>query len=265
MTKRVYKKWTIEEVSDLKKFYPDKDKEWLQEYFGRKWKSITDKASKEKIRKSKGNEGLEILLDNSIQSMYWIGFLLADGHVAEDRLSVELSTKDKTQLEKFARYIKTSNWYERERLLNGKTYYQNSVAVHNNAVIPKIRKIFDINNNKTKNPPSIKDYKLSDTQLISLFIGFIDGDGSIYVPSYTEKLRIECDKQWYENLLFFENLIYKKFEHTKNVEQLTKISSRNSAVLEVSSASLLRKLKKFIIDNKIVVMDRKWDLVKNSV
>ena len=66
---------------------------------------------------------------------------------------------------------------------------------------------FNISNNKTKNPPDISKYEITEDQLISLIIGFIDGDGSIYVPSYTEKLRIECHKNWYDNLLFFENCL----------------------------------------------------------
>lgn len=261
----IKKRWTPEEVIDLKTYYPDKDKEWLENYFNRKWKAIKDKANKEKIYKLKGNEGLAVLLDNSLQSMYWIGFLLADGHFSDSRISVELSTKDKEHLKKFADYIKTNNWYERERHLNGSIYYQNSVHINNSVIVPKLKNTFSIQNNKTKNPPNLALYTNTEDQLISLFIGFIDGDGSIYTPTYTEKLRIECDKSWYDNILFFETLVYKKFNHTKKVDQLTKISSRDSAVLEISSSAIIRSLKRFITENNLTVMNRKWDLVKDLV
>lgn len=259
-------RWTDSEILDLKNHYPNKPKEWLESHFTRTWKAIKDKANKEGIYKIKGNEGLEILLDNSLQSLYWIGFLLADGHFANSqRISVELSSKDRTHLENFATYIGTSNLYSRERILNDKTYLQDCVSINNIKVVSKIVKAFNISNNKTKNPPDISKYEITEDQLISLIIGFIDGDGSIYVPSYTEKLRIECHKNWYDNLLFFENLLYKKFKTYKKVDQLTKISSRDTAVLEISSSIILRDLKKFITINSITVMNRKWDLVKTLV
>lgn len=266
MTRVKRVRWTDAEILDLENYYPCKPKDWLESYFSRNWKAIKDKANKQGIYRLKGNEGLEVLLDNSLQSLYWIGFLLADGHFSNNqRISVELSSKDKAHLENFANYIGTSNMYSRERSLNNKTYYQNSVTINNIKVVPKIVNIFSISNNKTVNPPNIPNYNITEEQLISLIIGFIDGDGSIYKPTYTEKLRIECHKNWYENLLFFEDLLYKKFKTNKKVNQLTKISSRDTAVLEISSATLLRELKKFITINKIIVMNRKWDLVKSLV
>lgn len=257
-----YRFWTEEEVKQLKEFYPYETKEQLEVRFTRSWKTIKDKASKIKISKRKGNEGLAILLNDSLQTMYWMGFLLADGHFTENRLSVELSYKDNNHLKAFTSYINTTNWYERTRILNNKEYRQCSTSINNITVIPKLIQKFDINNNKTINPPKVSTLLLTTEQLLSLFIGFIDGDGSIYIPTYTEKLRIECHKNWVDNLLFFEHLLYKAFTVTKLSEQLTKISSRDTAVLEISSATMLRKLKEFITDNKLSVMNRKWDLVK---
>lgn len=256
------KRWTLKELQDLKELYPNKDKEWLENYFARDWRKIKDKASKEGIRKIVGNEGLEVLLNDSLQTMYWMGFLLADGTFTKNRLSVELSNKDKNHLKSFASYINTTNWYERTRVLNNKEYQQCSTNVTNSVLIPKIAGKFDIQTNKTINPPNLKALPLTRAQLISLFIGFVDGDGSIYTPTYSEKLRIECHKNWVHNLLFFENLLYETFEVPKLVEQLTKISSRDTAVLEISSTIMLRAVKRFITENNVPVMNRKWDKVK---
>lgn len=256
------KRWSITELNDLKAFYPSKDKQWLESYFSRDWRNIKDKAYKERIRKLIGNEGVAVLLNDSLQTMYWIGFLLADGHFTDTRVSVELSIKDMGHLKSFASYINTDNWYERVRVVNNKEYKQCSTNVTNIAIIPKIVSKFTIQTNKTINPPNLKALPLTVSQLISLFIGFVDGDGSIYTPTYSEKLRIECHKNWADNLLFFENLLYETFEVPKLVTQLTKISSRDTAVLEISSTTMLRTIKRFIKENNLSVMNRKWDKVK---
>lgn len=261
MNKRRY--WTNQEVLDLRNYYPDKPKEWLENYFAREWRSIKDKASKERIAKNKGNEGLTILLNDSLQSVYWMGFLLADGHIADSRIQIELSQKDSEHLKEFAKYVKTSNWYERERILNSKIYYQNSVHVNNIAVVSKLINKYDINSNKTKNPPEINKYDLTSDQFIALFIGFVDGDGNLRKQRNCEKLRIECCASWYNNLLFFENLLYNYFTLPKKVEQLTKVSARGSAVLEISNPTLIRMLKRFITHNRLYAMKRKWDIVSN--
>lgn len=45
----------------------------------------------------------------SPQTIYWVGFIIADGSFYKNRFELSLSAKDKEHLEKFASYINYSN------------------------------------------------------------------------------------------------------------------------------------------------------------
>lgn len=258
------KYWTTEEIELLKIHYPSMDKYQLENLFNRTWKAIKDKANKEKIYRVKGNEGLSILLENTPVSFYWVGFLLADGSFTNNGLSLELSTKDIEHLKKFCSFIKTTNFYSRTRVLNDKEYYQCSTSVINTNIIPEIRKKFDISNNKTKNPPNISNYCFKDELILSLFIGFIDGDGSITKSeNNSSRLRIETDIAWLDNLIVFETILYSYFNQCtrRTTGLLSKKTSRGSAKLEITNTQYLRELNNFAINNALPLLKRKWGII----
>lgn len=54
------------------------------------------------------------------------------------------------------------------------------VSAYDSEVVPKITSKFNLNSNKTYNPPDISIFEFIQCDLlISLIIGFIDGDGYI--------------------------------------------------------------------------------------
>lgn len=91
------------------------------------------------------------LLEDSNEIYYWIGFLMADGTLSNESvtLGMELSTKDELHLNKFAKLINVTV-HNRTRELKGKTYYQCSISIRDKDIIPLIMKKYNFNNNKTK-------------------------------------------------------------------------------------------------------------------
>jgi hypothetical protein len=256
------KKWTNEELSLLKVKWPITTKQEVISLFpNRTWRSIESMASRLKIKKLDSSYGrpnnLEILLNNSKLSMYWLGFILADGHIEnESRLKINLSIKDKNHLEKFAIY---TDCLLKEYRLNSQ-YPIISINTTNSKIIPLVSERFNITNDKTYNPPKFINYSLTTEQWISLIIGFIDGDGHIQVERTYPRIQISCYKTWMDNLIFIEEKVYSMFPYTKKIKQLTHLKD-GKAFLQFSNSSQVKDLKRFAIENKLPILERKWDKV----
>lgn len=193
------------------------------------------------------------LLSEELESYYWIGFLLADGHISNNRVTVGLSAKDKEHLQKFSQYVDIKHIAEK-KAKNGN--YSVYVSAQDTKNIPILIKKFDIKNNKTYNPPSIDIFKnLPEDKLLSLIIGFIDGDGSIH---YVFNRRDWCITiknyiTWKDILVFFKEKICNKTSYVVSYEKYAQIN-----ITDVPSTI---KLKKFAIGHKLPIMKRKWDVI----
>lgn len=116
----------------------------------------------------KRSANLSKLLENNSCAYYWIGFLLADGTINHEtmRLKLTLAKKDLSHVERFHKFIQSSQ-----------NISLNTVSCQDKLTVPKIIDKFDLKKRKTYNPPE-KQLEL-DINLMALYIGFIDGDGSI--------------------------------------------------------------------------------------
>ncbi len=198
--------WSSEEKDLLINKYPETPTEELLELFpNRTWDALKLMAEKLKIKRYYNTQRIssaKILLEETNETYYWLGFLMADGHFSENRLSLTLGIKDVNHLEKFAKFIGC----------NLRIYETNtSVSLMDTKYIPKIREKFNIVNDKTYNPCNISNINNYDL-LMSLIIGFIDGDGSIRLV-YKRKdasLAVKCHSSWLNNLQFMVNIIYSK-------------------------------------------------------
>ena len=196
---------------------------------------------------------IKILLNEELESYYWIGFILADGHIEKDkRIKITLSIKDKIHLEKFKKYVNAKKI--NKLIVNG--YEQCSLSVQDSKYIPILCENLGIKNNKTTNPPDIKKLKtLEFEKLYSLIIGYIDGDGNIK-KQYKRKdfqLSVKCHKSWIDILSLFSKTI----DETNKA----KINSCGYAEFHVTKTSNLKKLKKFAIKNNLPILERKWNNV----
>lgn len=196
---------------------------------------------------------VKILLNDKLESYYWIGFILADGHIENNkRIQITLSNKDKIHLEKFKNYINAKKI--NNLIVNG--HEQCSLNVQDSKYVPILCENFGIKNNKTTNPPDIKILKtLEFKKLYSLIIGYIDGDGNIK-KQYKRKdfqLTVKCHKSWLDILSLFSETI----DETNKA----KINSCGYAEFHVTKTFNLKKLKKFAIKNNLPILERKWNNV----
>lgn len=201
------------------------------------------------IKYAKRIGDLSILLNKSLESYYWIGFILADGHISKNnRLRVTLAEKDKNHLIKLSNYLKLPYF-----ITKGGQYTTSAMDKVN---LSKVKEKFDINNRKTYVPPNTNIFiELSDKQLLSLFVGFIDGDGSIrnYQNRKDYFLTIKCHSSWKIILELFSN----KFLNNSNVI----INNKGYSFFSSGNTELLKNLKSRVIELNIPIMSRKWDII----
>lgn len=202
---------------------------------------------------SNRKNGVKILLDASLRSFYYIGFLMADGHIEKKiRLQVSLSRKDKNWLENFCKYVNG----KKVRTFSVGQYEMCSFSVQDKDAIPKICDIFGLKQNKTKNPPPLSVFsKLTDEEILSLIIGFIDGDGSIgnVYKRNDFNIRIKNDSSWLNILEMFSIKV--------SGENFAKINKFGYAEISFTKFSDIKRLKKFAMENNLPILERKWDKI----
>lgn len=204
------------------------------------------------VKENKDNKLMKFINDNTLQKYYWIGFILADGWIRKDgSINIELAEKDKNHLEAFREFCGTTNKLRSHR--NNWVYRQNDIVCTR-----YLKDTFDISPNKTYNQPKTEYFdKLTTSEKIALFIGFIDGDGNIRI---TKKgcitITLENHASWITFYEYFRDCVYSAF----NQKSISKIRTNNRGyiVLNFSKRDIFHSFIKFIKDNNLYVMKRKW-------
>lgn len=253
-------RWSAFQLDFLKKYYYDLDKQILIKTIKKTWDAIKLKAAQLTLKRSYDfarKSDLSVLLQETNLKYYWLGFLLADGHYnnINKRIHLTLAKKDTSHVEKFAKFINCKN------ITYNKT--NTCIAAQNKDILPEFCLKYEISNNKTINAPKIENYGLSDDNFLSLFIGFVDGDGNInnVYKRLDCSLRIKCYKTWLENFKYFENKLYSIFPLSKK-NNLAKINNQGYAYIGFSNNKLLKSLKAAVIRLDLPVLTRKWDKIK---
>lgn len=191
---------------------------------------------------------LSMLLEETPEAYYWVGFLMADGCISHDtmRLKFMLAQKDKLQMQRFADFIKC------------KSEIKKQVAVQDKYVVPKLIEKFDFKPRKTYNPPNIKIE--SDDLFVAFLIGYIDGDGNIVRLKGRKicNIRIKCHSSWLNNLQIFS-------ERVSDLAKVpivdARINKQGYANLCLSNHVVSRFLKNKTVELKLPVMERKWEQI----
>lgn len=233
------------EIEYLKENYSILPKKELIEKLNRSWVSIQKKCHFLNLKRGFNESSiysfsLEKLLNFDNESCYWLGFLLADGHISKsENIQLNLSMKDKNHVLKLERFI----GHKIPKYETKKTIRTN---ISDRPTIQKIKYLFKWKTNKTKYPPIIPDIITGD-KLFSLIIGFIDGDGSIKKGG----LYVRCDWNWHNLLDFFY------FELTQNIKDFKKTTD-GCSIFYICRKKLLRSIKDKAEQLSLPIMDRKW-------
>lgn len=199
------------------------------------------------------------LLEDSIDAYYWVGFLMADGHIgANNRIRLTLSDKDEQHLIKFNSFVNGSIPISRTR----ETFV--TVSMMDNDYLPKLREKFNIDSRKTYNPCNIKGID-NDSLFLALVVGFIDGDGCIKKLHRRKdsSICIKIHANWIDNLNYMSSRIYNIFNLGES--QKATITNSGYAYINFSNHKVVHALKRFV-DSELsdVVLRRKWDLIDLS-
>lgn len=190
---------------------------------------------------------LSVLLDDTPETFYWIGFLLADGCFGDNRIRLSLSIKDKEHVLRFGNFIKYNGTYTETDIKFG-------LACKNITIVEQICKKFDINQAKTYNPPeTIMNF--DENLRYALLAGFIDGDGNIQRQNKRADflLRIKNHASWLNILKEFGRMITDK--------ECVKLNGSGYAELNITNTVKLQELKRRVMSLNLPLMSRKWDVI----
>lgn len=256
-------KWTLKQDQILKDHYKHTPTEQLLRLLpNRSWDACKLRASKLNLKRYYNlnrKNTLGILLEETLETYYWMGFLFADGHFnfKQKRVMLSLAIKDREHLQKAASFLGTS--------IQKKESFKVTIGAANVEVFNKIVLKFKITNTKTYNPPNNLDFLVTDEHFLAFLIGFIDGDGCIKKQPFRQDciLIIKCHSSWKHILVEFEERLYTICKIPKS-HILTKINSRGYASVNFANHKVLNFLKEKVQDLKLPVLQRKWSKIDTS-
>lgn len=169
------KNWSKDEIKELKKEYPNRKVSEIAKKTDRTENAIrkilSENNIKKEIRWHKYKINANFFKKWTRESSYLLGFIAADGCIneRENHYSIEISSKDKSILNKIRKMLDYTKKVEKERE-NFRLRVDNKVIYHD--LIEK-----GIRPRKSKD---IKFLKVPGKHLNHFIRGFFDGDGSIY-------------------------------------------------------------------------------------
>lgn len=264
LNKKPQKHWSKNEDSLLIKHWSTKTKQEILNIFNdRSYESIKTRANilnLKKVKNFKNHNKLTKLLDESNESYYWIGFIMADGHISKKTIKITLSVNDKKHLTKLIDYLGLDSKL-RYNMPHAVGKYQSSgsfsFSVMDAHAVPLMSNKFRIKSNKTLYPPDIHEI-IESNNFIPWFCGFFDGDGCVLKKEKNViGLRIQIHNSWLNILL----KITKKL-NSLGISSRSYIDTQGYARLVVYKNGLL-PLTSIINDYSLPLMDRKLPLLNN--
>ena len=174
--------WTTKELQILSSEYTKASKQELLILFPtNKYSTIVNKANKLKLYREIEGQKLIKLLDGSLISCYWLGFILADGSLTKNQLRITLAEKDLEHLQKLASYL---DYPESKLSMRKQTHgygignISYTLCLGDASSVKQVQKYLTLSHtNKTKIPPQLDMSQFTDDQITALFVGYFDGDG----------------------------------------------------------------------------------------
>lgn len=264
-------RWTQNEICTLKALWDKgrKTDEILESLGNRSWEAIRRKAYEIGLecdgKINKRANRVDKLLDMSPESLYWIGFILGDGHLSKQGyICLAIHNKDRDHLIKFADYIEIDHSRIRETRNN-----MIEIRTMNKNVVNTLQGLFCMGSNKTKSGITIPSDMCSEMVRL-LGYGLIDADGTIGYQTgrsdnYISLLgSIEC-KMFIEKIL--SCLVMLDPDSTRYEVKTVRMKNYNGdlsdyAQIRIARNSLIKAMKIESIKLGIPTMERKWGRIK---
>jgi hypothetical protein len=234
-------------IEYLKENYSVKTKSEIVSDLGTSWSYIQKlcclNGIKREFNESKNFGKYSKLMNlEDLETCYWIGFLLADGHIYKEmNIQMNLSISDSDHILRFKRHIGDFPTYKSENIIR--------ICISDVKLAKYLSDRFNWKSNKTKIPPILNN--LSEKQMFSLIIGFIDGDGSISSKS----IKVKCDISW-------KNILQDFYYHLTGDNKEFKITNCGCSIFYISKLETIFQIKELAEKFKLPIMDRKWSKIK---
>lgn len=248
------KRWTTEEIELLKTKWIEAKTEDLKELFpDRSYNSLLQKAVELGIRMEKGfrkrKGNLTFLNTLSHESVYWWGLILADGHISkQNEVSISLHKDDEDYLKILTDKLNVKIRHSKEMCF---------FTIGDKDFSERWKKQLGMNNECTKTycPPCLDIFK---DNMMSLFIGLVDGDGHIRYSNSYYNCSVELYNSWFSTLEIFQKelLIY-------GIKSSVKYTRKGKYCrLSISGRENLIKLLPHI--EELPYLQRKWNKILQS-
>lgn len=240
--------WSNSELDILVTMYSTCTKEELLLAFpNRTWSSILNVSKKSSLRSRRQHRKsrMDVLLSDSHESFYWLGFLLADGHFGTTAgnyfVEVAISDKDVRHLTRFAAYIGSN--------VSKTSGNKVRVRAYDSLVVRALIDKFGIHHRKTYNPPADTHFQIFHPDLLlSLIVGFFDGDGHM-TPKRTGRIQLHAN--WLPVLMNF---------HAALGSSVPKINGQGYADWYINNTAMVR-----LADHSrrfaLPILERKWNSI----
>lgn len=234
--------------------YDHLDKKTFLNNLNRSWVSIKHRAkklglSRPNIRLAK----LKKLIDKTVENAYWLGFIMADGHITDrGELKITLSSEDERHLVELANYLGYDVHLHKQPCVNLTDFH---VMDRINGL--RLKQTLQIDNKKTYNPPKNFDFLTTPDEKLAFFIGFVDGDGNLtYLNETFKSIRIVVHGNWYD---WWKSFCDDLSIHYPNLRfTVNNTNQRHNTTVYVGTKETRRFLLEFINKHNLKILKRKW-------
>jgi hypothetical protein len=242
--------WTDDEVSKLKDAWSHYDMDKLLITFpGRTYSKIMGKARQLSLKSetNRARRGCLDYLDTlTPKSVYWWGFIMADGHINRNDFVLSIHKDDISHLEKLSILLKTKIHHTKTNMV--------SIRTGNRKFCEKWLNILNI-----KDIPKTYsgiNYDIFEPYFTEFIIGFIDGDGHIRYNNKHKSCTIELHSSWYGVMIYFSEYLEKKYSIKSNV-----VYTKGGKYVRfyTQNKDNLKKLKSLV--SGLPYLGRKWDKI----
>ena len=222
-----------------------------------KHKGISRRDNSECQRKLNLNEAAFNIFTE--ESLYWLGFLTADGSLNGNQLLVRLASKDKHYLEKFKKFLE-SDAEVKEITVKGfdKKYPAVSFLVNSKKMADRLRELGFVKERKNVYPDWLDG--LSDDQFRHWLRGLWDGDGTVGVKS----AHGGANYYPYVSLCGYLELLNPAIERLISILGVRRnmfiLQGNNKKIVSISwEGSDAERVRDYLYNNAVVFMERKAD------
>lgn len=202
---------------------------------------------------------------DSEEKAYWLGFLVADGHIHPNGIKLSLSRVDRTHLEKFADLF-SIHITDYERKTSKGNISKMARADFNSVFISEVLHSKFVGQKKAHDPELYKVFKFIPKEQLRHFIrGVFDGDGY---------LSVFYDRKWKRRTLgFTANKIF--IEHLRDkLVALLKVRSNKvfsvkispfAAIVNWSAKKDVCSILQWMYNDSTIVLERKYKKAKEVI